>query len=280
MLLGLLAGLQIADGDDVMGPSGKDDRPQDQLDRGHRAVEMAQLRLDGLVRSGQQFSACDLARKTAVKPCTGEVGCRQARQQGKTGVDGDDHLSVANQKPLDGGIREIAHPVDFEFGTSAVSDIEHDTRQRQSDDSEARDRHPHRQPSGGQRRLRNLDGGIGNDRHGTHSREVMAADRQRQQQRAADLPFLFLAMKADGKCDGSDCGAEHDRCDDKNRIPQDRAGNFKRRHPGVVHRGNATGHDGAADPRPVAPARAQRHPSPTVVSDIAATSDMIVRMIL
>ncbi len=223
---------------------------------------MAQLRLDGLVRSGQQFSACNRARKTAVEPCTDEVGCRQARQQGKAGVDGDDRLSVANQKPLDGGIREIAHPVDFEFGTSAVPDIEHDTRQRQADDGEARDRHAHRQPSGGQRRLRNLDGGIGNDRHRAHRREVMAADRQRQQQRAADLPFLFLAMQADRKCDGADCGAEHDRCGDKNGIPQDRAGDFKCRHPGVVHRCDAAGDDGAADPRPVAPVRGQRHAKP------------------
>src|ERR1700676_2738449 len=98
VLLGRLAGLQIANGDDLMGPSGKDDRPQDQFDRYHRAVEMTQVRFDGLVRSGQQPGACPRVWKTALKPCTPQRSCRQARQQRKTCVDGDNRLSVANQK--------------------------------------------------------------------------------------------------------------------------------------------------------------------------------------
>ncbi len=66
VLLGVLARLEIANGDDVMRPSAKDDGPQDQLDRGHRAVEMAQIRFNRQVRSRQQLGACSLIRKTAL----------------------------------------------------------------------------------------------------------------------------------------------------------------------------------------------------------------------
>ena len=90
------------------------------------------------------------------------------------------------------------HPVNFEFRAAAVADVEHDACQRQSDNREARDRHPDGKPSGRQRRLRDLDGGIGNDRNRAHRRKVMAADRERQQHGAADLPFLFAAVKTDG----------------------------------------------------------------------------------
>src|ERR1700730_18691781 len=72
VLLGVLARLQIANGDDVMRPSAKNDRPQDQLDRGHRAVEMAQIRLNRQVRSGQQFGPCRRIRTTAPRPCGGQ----------------------------------------------------------------------------------------------------------------------------------------------------------------------------------------------------------------
>jgi len=37
----------------------------------------------------------------------------------------DNHLSIANQKPLDDAFREIAHPVDFKFGAAMIADIEH-----------------------------------------------------------------------------------------------------------------------------------------------------------
>ena len=51
MLFCLFARLQIANSDDVMGPSGKNDRPQDQLDRGYRAVEMVHIRFNRQVGS-------------------------------------------------------------------------------------------------------------------------------------------------------------------------------------------------------------------------------------
>ncbi len=69
-------------------------------------------------------------------------------------------------------------------------------------------------------------------------------------------------MKTNGKCDGTDSRNEYARCDDKNGIPQDDARDFKCSHPGVVHRGDATGDDGAANPWPVAPVRNEGHSKP------------------
>ena len=69
-------------------------------------------------------------------------------------------------------------------------------------------------------------------------------------------------MKTNGQRDSADCRAEHDRCGNKNRIPQDDACDFKCSHPGVVHRRNAAGDDGAADPGPVAPVRSERYREP------------------
>jgi len=68
-LLGVLARLQIADGRRLVRPSGKNDRPQDQLHRGGRAVEMAQFRSTVWFDRDKQFSACYLVRKTAFQPC-------------------------------------------------------------------------------------------------------------------------------------------------------------------------------------------------------------------
>ena len=60
-----------------------------------------------------------------------------------------------------------------------IAYIQHHTCQRQPDNAEARDRHPHGKPSGRQSQLRNLDDRIGDDRHCGHRGEVMAADRER-----------------------------------------------------------------------------------------------------
>ena len=259
MPLGVLARLQVANRDDLLRPSGKHDRPQDQFDRAHRAVEMAQLGFDRPVGTGQQLDARRLVRKQLGERAARELGGRHPDEGRKAGVDGDDRLSVANQQSLDGGIGEIAHPLAFEFRTPLIADVEHDACRRHRDDEEACNRHAYAEQSGGQGRLRNLDRGIGNDRHRAHRGEVMAADRQRQQQRAADLPLLFLAVQADRKRHRADAAAEHDRGEDEQRIPRDGAGDFECGHPGIVHRRDAEADDGAAQPRPMAPVRRQRY---------------------
>jgi hypothetical protein len=76
VLLGLLSGLQIADSDNVVRPSSKIDRPQDQLDWRHQAIEMAQFRFNGLAGSRQQFSASNRVRETALELCPDKVGSR------------------------------------------------------------------------------------------------------------------------------------------------------------------------------------------------------------
>ena len=74
----------------------------------------------------------------------------------------------------------------------------------------------------------NLDRRVGNDRHRAHRGEMMAADRERQQNGAADLPLSFVAMKADRKRDGTDRPAQHDRGNHERGIPQDHALRFRR----------------------------------------------------
>ncbi len=69
-------------------------------------------------------------------------------------------------------------------------------------------------------------------------------------------------MKTDGKRDCTDRCAQHNRCEDKNGVPQDDAGDFKSRHSGVMHRSDATGNDGAADPWSVTPVRDERYREP------------------
>jgi hypothetical protein len=126
VLLGVLVRLQIANRDDLMRPSAKDDRPQDQFDGSKRTVELAQIRLNSLVRPGQQAGPGNFVGNAAFELSTDQIGGRKTGQYGKTGVDGNDGFSVANQKPLHGGIREVAHPIDFKLRTALVADIEHD----------------------------------------------------------------------------------------------------------------------------------------------------------
>ncbi len=151
MLLGLLARLQVAHRDDMVRPSGENDRPQQQLDRRHRAVAMTQARFDRLVRSGEQLGPCDLVRKATFKPGADQAGGGQAGEKRKTGVDGDDRLAIANQQSFHRGVGEVAHAVDFELRASRIADVEHDARERQSDNDEARERHRDRKPGGRKR---------------------------------------------------------------------------------------------------------------------------------
>src|SRR6202048_2618660 len=161
MLLGLLACLQIANGHAVTRPAGKNDGPQTESDGSRRTVKMTQAGFDWQAGARQQPGARDLVRKAAFEPRANEIGSGQNGQGSETCVDGDDSFTIANQKSLDGSIGEIAHPVDFKFRAAMIADIEYDTRQCQPDNREARDRHPDRQPSGWQGRLRNADGWVG-----------------------------------------------------------------------------------------------------------------------
>ena len=258
VLLGVLARLQIANRDDVMRPSGKNDRPQDQFDRAGRSVGMAQTGFNRLVRTGQQFCASSAVGKTALQPRANQAGSAQSGQGGKTVLTETMVSPSQTSKPLDRCIGEIAHAVDLKFRTAPVADIEHGTRQRQSNDDEPCQRHADCEPACGQRRLRDRDSGIGDDPYRTHCREVMAADRQRQQTGPADLVFFPLAMQADGKRDRADQRSNHNRGGHQNGIPEDHPLDFKSRHTDVVHRRDATRDDGAAKPRPVTPVRNDR----------------------
>jgi hypothetical protein len=87
VLLGLLACLQVAYRDDMMRPSGEYDRPQNEFDRGRRAVALAQSGFDRQVGAGKQFGARGLVGKTAFEPCADQVGRGQPGQGGETCVD-------------------------------------------------------------------------------------------------------------------------------------------------------------------------------------------------
>ena len=76
----------------------------------------------------------------------------------------------------------------------------------------------------------------------------MAADRERQQQRAAGLPSFTIAVQSNRQRDRTDRGADHDGGRDQSRVPYHDAGDLEGRHAGVMHRGNAAGDNGAADP--------------------------------
>ena len=52
---------------------------------------------------------------------------------------------------------------------------------------------------------------------------MMAADRQRQQERAGHLPLQRRVTQSDRQRDGADDAAEHDRCGDQHRVPNDAA---------------------------------------------------------
>ena len=100
MLFGLLARLQIANGDDVMRPSRKDDRSQNELDGDQRAIEVAQTGFNWQAGAGQQPGARNLVGKEAFEPCTNQIGNGETGQGSETCIDGNDHFAIANQKPL------------------------------------------------------------------------------------------------------------------------------------------------------------------------------------
>src|ERR1700730_4976472 len=100
VLLGFLAGLQIANSDDVMGPSGKNDRSQNELDGDQRAIEVAQTGFNWQAGAGQQPGARNLVGKAAFEPCTNQIGNGETGQGSETCIDGNDHFAIANQKPL------------------------------------------------------------------------------------------------------------------------------------------------------------------------------------
>ena len=168
-------------------------------------------------------------------------------------------VAVADQQAFDRRIGQTAHPVCFKHGPALVADVEGGGAQCQQDDGEARYGDADGEPSGGNRGLRDHDGGIGNDRDRAHGREMMAADRERQQQRTGNPPALRSAVQAGRKSGRADQRAKQDRYGDESCIPQDDAADLKGRHAEIVHRGDAASNDSAAEPRSKPPSGKHRH---------------------
>ena len=73
VLLGLLARLQVAHGDDVMRMPREVDRTQDQFDRNHRSIGVTKIGLDRLVWRGEQFRARAGVRTVRVQVRTDQL---------------------------------------------------------------------------------------------------------------------------------------------------------------------------------------------------------------
>ena len=71
--------------------------------------------------------------------------------------------------------------------------------------------------------------------------------------------FSLIAVQPNRKRDRADRGAEQDRGDHQDGVPQHDARDLERGHARVMHGGYAAGDDGAADPRTVTPVPNQRH---------------------
>ena len=133
VLLGILARLQVAHRDDVMGPLGKDDRPHDQFDRRHRTVAVAQFGFDSVVGLRHQLEAGDGIRETVFQRAADETVGRDAHELRKTFIGRDDRLSVTDQKSFDGSIGELPHPVGLELRAALIANVHHDGRRRHSE---------------------------------------------------------------------------------------------------------------------------------------------------
>ena len=189
MLLRLIAGPQIPDRNGVMDLSGKIDRTKDELDRRYGTIGTAQLGLDRPVRPPDQLGSRDRVGEAGLELGTDQfVDCR-AREGPEAVVHGDDRLAVTDQKPLHRGVGQAAHAVGFQFPAAAIADVDRQACESKKNDGKARHGHGNRQPADGERRRRNCDRGIGNYRDGSHRREMVAANRNGEQQRTTDLPF-------------------------------------------------------------------------------------------
>jgi hypothetical protein len=65
---------------------------------------------------------------------------------------------------------------------------------------------------------------------------MMAANCERQQQRAENLPLNPAAVQSNGQCDGAEQRTERNRRRHQHRIPKNVPLDFERGHPGVMHR--------------------------------------------
>jgi hypothetical protein len=247
VLLGLLARLQVADGDGAVQLAGKIEGTQDQLDRHLGAVGAAQFAFDRLVRPLDQLQPRAFLGEEFFQGLADHAVGRRADQPRETLVHGDDGLAIADEEPLDRGVGEPPHPLDFELGVAAIAHLDGDAGQGEDDDDEARQRHRHREPAGGNRGRRELDARVRNDRDRGHRGEVERADRKREQQCAESLPLQPVAQ-ADRQGDGADQHGERDRRHHQDRIPGDVSLDLERRHAGEMHRHDAGTDDRTADP--------------------------------
>ena len=212
VLLGLLARPQVADGDDVMRPSSEIDRPQDQFDRRHRAVGLPQAVSTGWLEPPSSCAARAIRRESRSSSLRADqLGRRQAGQRRKAGVDSG--RWSRRRRPQALPPTALARP----RMRSASSSERRRSRMSSTTPASAKPMmaklasatatasHP-----AGSADCEIADRRIGNDRHGAHRGEMMAADRERQQQRAADFP-LCLRRRED---------RPEARCADQRRRPR------------------------------------------------------------
>jgi len=177
-----------------------------------------------LVRSRQAVQCVPPVRKTAFQPAPTRLTLDKPVRRQKL-VLTETITPIANPEALNRGIGEIAHAVDFTLRTAMI-------RGYQAQRLPVQPMMPklaiatHRKPPGWPALMAKSPWWSGMIDNGGHRGEVMAADRERQQDGTADLPFFIVAMKTNGQRDSADRRAEHDRCGNKNRIPQDDACDF------------------------------------------------------
>ena len=216
---------------DLMRPAGKVDAAQDQLDRDHSPLRLPQVRFDR--RFGLRMNSCARAvrREAILRVGADHAAGVAAGEPAKDCVDGDDgrrrrrpaglrprhwrDRACGRLRARSGGGRGYRAAMPASASTMMAKLISA-TRERE--------------PAAGIADGGDSDGRVGNDRDRAHRGEVMAADRQRQQQRAGDAASApWSPSQPDRKRDRAEHGAEHDRDDDQRRVPDDACLRVRRR---------------------------------------------------
>jgi len=172
------AGMQVADGDDVVGLAAIVDASGNQLNGNSRSVAILQLRLSRLALQAGRVG-CGVFVEELAQFHAGQHCCQRPGQLAHAVIGTDDAVAVADDQALHGGIGQAVHAVDLELlATEAQIYPPRGCRQHQD----------HQRGGCGRERLRGRldrvfgydDRGIGKDRDGTHADEMQGADCQRQ----------------------------------------------------------------------------------------------------